>query len=115
MVDKNGKPIFSFETIVLADEYIVYDEDYEVPLKNIAEFALSEKDTIRGEFGYLIYAIIMFALTWIDYKYPLFFFKLRHWPEVEDPKPSEFYLMMQKISYVVVPVIGIILMIAAIY
>jgi len=115
LVDKYGKPLFSFDNIVLSDVGIAYDESYKVPLKNIAEFAFSEKDTIRGEFRYLLYALFLFLVTWIDYKYPLFFFKLKYWIDVEDPKPSEFYLMMQRISYVVVPMIGIILMIAAIY
>jgi len=115
MVDKNGKPLFSFDITALRNVDIAYDESYKVPLKNIAEFAFSETDTFRGEIHYLIYALILFLVTWIDYKYPLFFFKLNFWLHVEDPKPSEFYLTMQKISYVVFPIIGIILMIAAIY
>lgn len=115
MVDKNGKPLFSFDITALRNVDIAYDESYKVPLKNIAEFAFSETDTFRGEIHYLIYALILFLVTWIDYKYPLFFFKFKYWIDVEDPKPSEFYLMMQRISYVVVPMIGIILMIAAIY
>lgn len=115
MVDRNGKPLFDFDIRAITDVDIGYDENYIVPPKNVADFVFSEKDTIRGEFSYLIYAIIIFLITWIDFKYPLFFFKLKYWIDVEDPQPSEFYLTMQKISYVVVPIIGIVLMIAAIY
>ncbi|MFA9377156.1 MAG: hypothetical protein ACERKZ_10450 [Lachnotalea sp.] len=50
----------------------------------------------------------------IDIKFPLFFFQTRHLLEVSNPEPSDFYMFMQRISWVVYPVIGTVLMIMAI-
>lgn len=51
----------------------------------------------------------------IDFRYPLFFFRLSHCIDVDDPQASEFYIAMQRASWIIYPIIGVALMIAAIY
>lgn len=115
LFDKNGKPLMkdSFRVVINGD--IQYNDDYKISLINIANFANFAKDTIRGDYEYLLIAIILFILTLIDIKFPLFFFTLRHFLDVQNPEPSDFYITMQRISWVVYPILIVIFMIAAIY
>lgn len=114
LYDKSGKPLIEDVIRVVIDGENPYDEDYTVPLKNVADMATFSNDTIRGRYDYLILAIFIFIFTAVDIKFPLFFFKLKHFLDVKDPEPSDFYVFMQRISWYVLPVIGIILMITAI-
>ena len=64
LFDKNGKPVMT--------------QVYKVPLKTIADLAMFSDETIRGEITFLILALFIFLYTAIDYKFPLFFFKLHN-------------------------------------
>lgn len=112
MTDKAGNMVFdeSFKGIVNGE--VKYGA--KVPLKKVADLAYSTNETIRGRFDLLFFAILLFGLTFIDIKYPLFFFTLNHFIDVKDPEPSEFYIGMQQASWVIMPIIGIILLIVAI-
>lgn len=59
-------------------------------------------------------AIFLFILTIIDIKDPMLFFRLNHFLSVRDPEPTDFYISMQKVGWVVMPLLGIVLMIVAI-
>ncbi len=109
--DKNGEPIFDAPSLRIGGHsYVTFEA---TPL-NTLNFAFSANDRFRGDAGPLMMAILIFILTFIDIKYPLFFFTLNHFLDVKDPEPTDFYLSMQKASWVVMPLIGILLMIAAI-
>lgn len=115
LLDKHGRPILGdYQVRILRDGESPFKADYKVSLKNVADFATFSNETIRGKYGFLGVAIFLFALTLIDIKYPLFFFYLRNFLEVKDPEPSDFYLTMQRISWYVYPIIGMILLIVAI-
>ena len=116
LLDKTGCPLIDEDNIirVLVNGESPYNADYKVSLKNVADFANFADDTIRGRYEFLLLAMLLFVLTWIDIKFPLFFFSLKHFLDVRDPEPSDFYIYMQKISWYVLPVIGIVLMIVAI-
>jgi hypothetical protein len=115
MLDKNGELWLDYNARILTYGVSPYNEDYKISLKNVADFAYSAKDTIRGKYEYLLPAILFLIITLIDIKYPLFFFTLRHSMEVDDPQPSEFYITIQRALWVVYPIIALILMLAAIY
>lgn len=91
-----------------------YNSEYKIPLKNVADLAYFAEDTIRGKYVFLPFAGILFAITLIDIKFPLFFFNLRYFLDVRNPEPSDFYLYMQGLSRYVYPAIGIALMIFAV-
>lgn len=115
LYDKNGEPLFEVNQIMTPHNVITpYNSSYEVPMKSAADFATFSSETIRGEYEYLMLAIVLFVLTLIDIKFPLFFFTLRHFLDVKNPEPSDLYIEIQRISWYVYPIIGIILMIAAI-
>jgi hypothetical protein len=110
------------ESVVDEDELIQvqvngenpYNSEYKIPLKNVVDIAYFANDTIRGKFVFLLFAVILFAITLIDIKFPLFFFKLRYFLDVRNPEPSDFYLFIQGLSRYVYPAIGIAFMIFAI-
>ena len=113
LLDNNGEPAIDQEFLVTFNGNSPYDESYEVSLKNVADLATFSDDTIRGRFGFLVIAILLFAITMIDIRFPLFFFQLRYAMSVNDPEPSDLYLLIQKVTRVLYPIIGIYFMIYA--
>lgn len=111
LFDKNGEPIIDSSQLGIGSHH---DDNYKVSPPNILNFAFSTKDRIRGEVGAVMAAMLLFIITFIDIKYPLFFFTLNHFLDVKDPEPTDFYLTIQKVGWVLMPSIGIILMIAGI-
>jgi hypothetical protein len=110
---KNGDPFMDDISHVVIEMQDPYNNNYNVSLNNVAAFATSANDVIRGKYEYFVPAILLLLVTLIDIKFPLFFFTLRNGLDVKDPEPSDFYLLMQNISRYVYPIIAIILMIAA--
>jgi hypothetical protein len=92
-----------------------FNQDYKIYFTNVLAFAMRTNERIRGEFKLLLISFIMFLGTLIDYKFPLFSFKLKYILSVDDPEPSDFYLFMQRLSWYVVPIIGVIIMIIALF
>jgi hypothetical protein len=115
LFDANGQPIIQVNNPVEIYGENPYNADYNVHLYSVVSFATFAKDTTRGEYSILAVAILIFVLTLIDIKYPLFFFKLRNSLDVKNPEPSDFYITMQRISWYLLPIIVIVLMIVAIY
>ncbi|MDD2494321.1 MAG: hypothetical protein PHE29_03930 [Tissierellia bacterium] len=115
LLDKNGKPVIENITLYtdLGKESPYY-EKYQLSLKRIVEFSLLENERVRGEFELLAISILLLLLTIIDVKYPLLFFTLSHYLSVKDPEPTDYYIVMQKISWFVFPIISIIMLIVAI-
>ena len=114
LIDKNGKPMMDFAVRAVVNGESPYDEEFEVPLKEVADIASFASETIRGEYPYLFIALILFAVLLIDIKFPLLFFNLEHFLDVRDPEPSDYYLFMQKASHYVLPIVGAGFLVAAI-
>lgn len=116
LYDMNNEAIIEGLTFSVSNgkNVVIYDNNYRIPFISIVHFALHENDRIRGNEGMLLAAAILIFFTFIDIKYPLFFFELRHSFEVEDPKPTEFYISMQKLSWGINSTIVLVLLIMAI-
>lgn len=118
LFDKNGKPllddIFRIHVKRSDMEESRFPQNYEASLITITKFAYADNDTIRGNPQYLVIAIILSIVTTIDIKYPLFFFRLKHFLSVQDPEPTELYILIQRIEWVVCPLIIIGCLIAGI-
>ena len=112
LFQKNGRPIMDSNIQILVEGKNLYNKGYKISLKNVADLASFANDTIRGRWDLMTIALILFGLTLIDNKFPLFFFTLKHFVNVRDPEPSDFYILMQRISWYICPTIGIILMAA---
>lgn len=114
LVDKSGQQIIEINIQITGNRISPYNADYKVSLKNTADLAMFLNETIRGRHGFLLLAILLFVIISIDIKYPLFFFRLDHFLSVKDPEPSDFYISVQKASWYIVPIIGVLLMTLAI-
>lgn len=114
LFDKNDNPLFEGTGLIFINDQSPYNSDYNIYFENIVRFAAFENDAIRGDVRYLFVAVLSIFITAIDIKFPLFFFNLRHFMYVEDPKPSELYISIQRISWYVFSIIAFVLLIAAI-
>lgn len=112
LYDKDNNPLIDIR--LLTDKEEIYSDKYEVPKKTIVSLSLNEDEEIRGNVQLLVLALILIVITAVDMKYPSFFFELRHGFEVDNPQPSDIYLTMQKIEWVVFPVIALILLVVSI-
>ena len=80
----------------------------------IFAFAQGPELTARGNVGLYAMMLLLSALVAVDAACPKALFYLRHCCDVRDPEPSDFYLSMQRIGWVVYPVlIGIGYLVAA--
>ena len=115
LVDDGGEPIFDEKGMVSMyfNGESIYNRHYTINLKWVADLAYGNSDTYRGKPEFLVPALLAIGLTLFDMKFPLFFFYTRNILDVRDPEPSDFYLLMQRISWVVMPVIGGFLLILA--
>jgi hypothetical protein len=117
LFDKYGKLLikkliaFDMETSYSENRYTA---NYDISLTNILEFAYSNNDTIWGNGQYLAIAIILGIILIIDISNPLFFFTLKHSLSVSDPEPTDLYIAIQRISWVIYPIIIVMCLIAAI-
>lgn len=116
LLDESEEIVFpDFEFYSIQDEpKSPYDSNYKITNYNIMNLATQKNLDIRGDYRFLFMGLLLLFITYVDIKHPLFFFQLDTWLNVEDAKPSEFFLKMQKISWYVIPMISLILFVFAI-
>nr|WP_300002401.1 hypothetical protein [Tissierella sp.] len=91
-----------------------YNEDYEISPYAIVNLAALGDVEIKGDISLLLMAILILIITAIDIKYPLLFFRWSTFLSVKNAEPSEFYLAMQALSWVLYPIIALGMIIIAI-
>lgn len=74
---------------------------YETGLSTILRFAFGTDETARG--SWLFYGVMVMATLFlmVDVAFPLALFHLRYMFSVRDPEPTDFYLAMQRLGWVV--------------
>ena len=69
-------------------------------------YFLGEPEPVhRGNIGLYFLMVLMTLLLMLDVAYPLVLFRLQHMLDVRDPEPTDFYLGMQRIGWVIYPVL----------
>lgn len=118
LLDESKEIVFPDPDIVFYnsgnESKTLYDSSYEISPYNIMNLATQKNVDVRGKYPPFFSALLLLVITIIDIKYPLFLFHLDTWLNVEDAKPSEFYLTMQRISWYAFPTIALILLVAAV-
>ena len=69
----------------------------------MAYFARGPELTSRGSWGLYLLITLLTGLLALDVLFPKALFYMNHACDVRDPEPSDFYLAMQKVSWVVYP------------
>lgn len=113
LLDKSESPVFETNLTVVPEGQNPFVAGYKISPSITLDFASSNGDIHRGNYYLLIAALIILAISLIDIMLPLLFFNLTHMWTVENPEPSELYILMQKICWFVGPAISVILMIVA--
>jgi len=114
LTDKAGNPIFMIENVVFS-----FDKDELTAMENlkfkVIQIGFGDADAIRGNVGFLVFALMILGMTFVDFKWPLFFFTLDHFLFVRDPEPSDLYLAIQRGRWIVAPIISMFLFAVAIF
>ncbi|MGB4589987.1 MAG: hypothetical protein WBI17_12270 [Clostridiaceae bacterium] len=114
LTDEAGRPIFVIDHMVFS-----FGEEERTPMQNlmfkVVRVAFGDANTIRGNVGYFIFALLFLVMTLIDIRWPLFFFTVDHFLFVRDPEPSDLYLAIQKGRWIVSPVISVFLFAMAMF
>lgn len=80
-----------------------YWASYETTPVSIMAFAEGPELTHRGSVGLYLLMVLMTLLLMLDVAHPLVLFRLEHCCDVRDPEPSDFYLLMQRVGWVLYP------------
>lgn len=114
LTDETGSPIFMIDNMVFS-----FENDELTAMENlmfkVVRIAFGDADAIRGNVGFFVFALIFLGMTFVDFRWPLFFFTLDHFLFVRDPEPSELYLAIQKGRWIVAPIISIFLFATAMF
>mgnify|MGYP006865995994 FL=1 len=68
-------------------------------------FAQGPDTSARGSVGIYLLMLFSSALVALDAAFPRALFYIQHCCDVRDPEPSDFYLAMQRLGWVVYPVL----------
>ena len=80
-------------------------DSYETSAGSVMAFANGPELVHRGSIGLYILMVVLTLLLMVDVAYPLLLFRLEHCCDVRDPEPSDFYLAMQKVAWVLYPIL----------
>ncbi|MEG0693040.1 MAG: hypothetical protein RR444_08160 [Oscillospiraceae bacterium] len=118
LFDKNGHPFMEDGgvSIVYSNSTTTHPFENFKPSFSHMICIINEKEVVfRGNFLILLFALLLLGLTAFDMKFPLAFFKMNHFLDVRDPEPTDFYIAMQRVTWVIMPIIAIICLILALF
>ncbi len=104
LFEKNGELADGILSITVNNES-PFSGDYRISNYDIIETLLHRNVILRGNPVLLLFAVILTCIHVVDRKWPLFFFTLRNVISVNNPEPSEVYLVIQKFCWHLYPVI----------
>lgn len=114
LFDKDGKPYLrGMVTVVVNNNRNIFNDSYQVGALHIIKTAMGRNIVNRGNPSALFVAILLLIILLVDIKFPKFFFYTKHFLSVEDPEPSELYLVIQKGMWYITPVIILIILIVS--
>ncbi len=77
----------------------------ELEKQDVMRLADDPELTTRGSWLYYFSMLLFSLIVALDAAFPLALFYWRHMCDVRDPEPSDFYLTMQRIGWVVYPIL----------
>lgn len=114
LTDENGEIVVDGRIKAVTSMGVQYgDSGAELTATEVTCMALYQYDTIRGKPQFLTPALFILLMTVLDMTFPLLFFSWHHSLWVNDPEPNEFYLAAQKASWIIFPLISLVLFVLA--
>ena len=96
----DGEPDIDFDVTFTNENHDPWD-DYEPGAGAILGLAYDQPDTRQGSWAYYALAVFATLLVALNVAFPLTLFRLRYVFSVRNPEPTEFYMAMERISWVV--------------
>lgn len=109
----DGEPEFGEVRIIYNNQ--TYVPGYEPHMKGTVDLAVRADETIRGNWAFIVLALLVFATVAVDMAFPLFYFTLSYGLWVENAEPSDAYLFMQRVWWIVMPTGGLVLLVMAVW
>lgn len=78
---------------------------FSTPFTSLAQLAAGDNIHYRGSWQWFFFISVLAGLLSLTVAFPMTWFKLNHFLSVRDPEPSDFYLAMMKVEWVLVPVL----------
>ena len=78
---------------------------FSTPFTSLAQLAAGDNIHYRGSWQWFFFISVLAGLLSLTVAFPMTWFKLNHFLSVRDPEPSDFYLAMVKVEWVLVPVL----------
>ena len=78
---------------------------FSTPFTSLAQLAAGDNLHYRGSWQWFFFISVLAGLLSLTVAFPMAWFKLNHFLSVRDPEPSDFYLAMMKVEWVLVPVL----------
>lgn len=113
-MNANGEPDWS-QMRVSYNGNSMFVPGYKAAVKESVDLAVRADETIRGKWDFLLLALFIFAAVGLDMAFPLLGFSLSHRMWVENAEPSDAYLFMQRLGWVVMPILGLVIMVVAVW
>ena len=87
--------------ISASTSYAGYWDSSSLDVRDVLHFALGPDTVYRGSWAIYFLALFLSAIAAIDVAFPKVLFYLQHCLSVQDPEPTDLYLAMQKVSWVI--------------
>lgn len=112
LTDENGEPFFELHTYAVAsdgtimeDGRVISEKEYRAPsLPTLAEVAFGPELTHRGNIGIFLLVMLLAVFNIFQICFPGFFFRLSllgHVQNIDDAEPSDFYIAMERLEWLV--------------
>ena len=104
--DEEGNALESGSPLVITSSAGSW-EDFQPPLGDLVQLAAGDKEPVRREvaWGAFFLFSLMGAVLALNIAFPRTFFYLEHFLSVRDPEPSDFYLAVMPIGWVLSPLL----------
>lgn len=113
LINPSGEPEFGEMRVSYNNQ--TYVPGYEPNMKETVDLAARTNETIRGSWALIFLALLIFAAVGLDMAFPLFYFTLSYGLWVENAEPSDAYLFMQWLWWIVMPIGGLVLLVMAVW
>ncbi|WP_438434763.1 hypothetical protein [Gorillibacterium sp. sgz500922] len=107
---ENGEfvPEFIGYAVTSNGERIYSDpQEHPVPAGTLVQIADPTLWTKDGQVGYYLLGVFLLAVSWLRCRFVEFFFRLEYGLWVEDPEPTDFYLLVNRVGSIAFAVVGV--------
>ena len=96
-------------SVLVGTSYASYWDSSALDAHDIIYFALGPDTVHQGNWTIYALAVFLSAITAVNVAFPRALFYLQHFLSVQDPEPTDLYLAMQKVGWVILTVTALVM------